>query len=162
MTAGAVLPRLLVAALATLAGLPATADTLSCPDLAQAVQINACPSEEELQYTFTGYCSDNAQIYAGKTDPCVRYESYRKLKNVALWESPDGRFDGYISCDVPRAEFAPLQPTGVRVVAQGKLNKVVCAYPKGIAFTFRTKAACAVPDAAACAAGGDACRAVCD
>lgn len=150
---------LLAAALAALAGLAGAAETLVCPDLAQIVQINACPTEEELQYTFTGYCSDNAQIYAGKTDPCVRYESYRQMKNVALWESPDGKFDGYISCDLPRSAFAGIKPAGIRMVAQGKLNKLVCAYPQGIAFTFRTKAACAVP--AACADNPGECQAVC-
>jgi hypothetical protein len=37
--------------------------TLPCPDLQTAVQVAACPSDEELKYTFMGYCSDDAKAY---------------------------------------------------------------------------------------------------
>ncbi|MDP2135755.1 MAG: hypothetical protein Q8J99_19300, partial [Sulfuritalea sp.] len=66
---------------------PVWATVVSCPDLATAVQVAACPAEEELSYTFTGYCSDNSRTYKGDTDVCTDYQAYRKLKNVALWES---------------------------------------------------------------------------
>ena len=145
------------------AATPALAgETLACPDLAAATQVNACPSEEELQLTYTGYCSDNARMYAGNNEPCVRYEIYRKQKNVALWESRDGRFDGYVSCDLPRGEVTALRATGMQIGAQGKVNKVVCAYPQGVMFTHRTRAACAIVDTKACAADAAACSARCD
>lgn len=35
------------------------AETLSCPQLTTALQVGNCPDENELQYTFTGYCSDD-------------------------------------------------------------------------------------------------------
>ena len=69
-----------------------------------AAQVNACPQEEELKYTYNGYCSDSAKAYANQTDSCIRYEDYRVMKNVALWESKDGVFDGYVSCDLPPAQ----------------------------------------------------------
>jgi hypothetical protein len=142
---------------------PAVAgETLACPELAGATQVNACPTEEELQMTYTGFCSDNARMYAKDNEPCVRYELYRKQKNVALWESKDGRFDGYVSCDLPREEVARLRTTGMQIAAQGKVNKVVCAYPQGVAFTHRTRAACRIVDAKACAADAAACSARCD
>jgi len=142
--------------------LAATASSLSCPDLTSAVQVNACPSEEELQYTYTGYCSDNTKAYANETDSCVRYADYRKMKNVARWESADGVFDGYVSCDLPAAKFKTLKASGMKVLRQGKLNKLVCSYPNEISLTYRTKGACTVVDEKACAADPASCRATCD
>jgi hypothetical protein len=84
-------------AVALLVGPATTAakgETLFCPDLAAAVQVGACPSEEELRYTFTGYCSDNARLYDPDTVTCSDYKHYRRLKNVALWESRDGSLPG--------------------------------------------------------------------
>ena len=156
------LRRLSLFALLTSVSLTAAAGSLSCPDLASAVQVNACPSEEELQYTYTGYCSDNAKAYANETDSCVRYADYRKMKNVARWESPDGVFDSYVSCDLPTEKFKTLKASGMKVVRQGKLNKLVCSYPNEITLTYRTKGACAVVDAAVCAADPASCRATCD
>jgi hypothetical protein len=143
--------------------LPAAAgETLACPDLATLVQINACPSEEELQYTYTGYCSDNAMAYGNKTDACVRYADYRQLKNLALWESKDGRFDGYVSCDLPAAQWQALKPTGINLASQGKVNRLICSYPQGINLTYRTRETCVIADAKACAADAAACSARCD
>jgi len=45
---------------------PAIAESLACPDLAQARQVAACPTEAKLRYTFVGYCSDNARMFNGK------------------------------------------------------------------------------------------------
>ncbi len=36
---------------------------------------------------------------------------------------------------------------------QGSITKLVCSYPNGINFTYRTKAACKLEDDKACAAG---------
>jgi hypothetical protein len=136
--------------------------TLACPDLATLFQVNACPSEEELQYTYTGYCSDNAMAYGNKTDPCVRFADYRKLKNLALWESKDGRFDGYVSCDLPAAQWQALKPTGIELASQGRVNRLICSYPQGIKMTYRTRETCVIADARACAADAAACTARCD
>jgi hypothetical protein len=68
------------------AALPhANAATLACPDLAQAVQVGACPTDEQLKHTFLGFCSDDAKAYRGETDVCTDFERYRQMKNVALW-----------------------------------------------------------------------------
>jgi hypothetical protein len=142
--------------------LPAAAGTLVCPDLAAAVQVNACPTEEELRFTYNGYCSDNAKAYANQTDSCIRYEDYRAMKNTARWESKDGEFDAYVSCDLPADKFKALRANSMKVVPQGKLTKLVCTYPSGINFTYRTKGACKVVDAKACAADAANCQAACD
>lgn len=142
--------------------LSAAAGTLACPDLAVAVQVNACPTEEELRFTYNGYCSDNAKAYANQTDSCIRYEDYRAMKNTARWESKDGEFDAYVSCDLPADKFKALRPNSMKVVPQGKLTKLVCTYPQGINFTYRTKGTCKVVDAKACAADAANCQALCD
>ena len=149
---------LFVAALSFSAG----AATFSCPDLASAVQVNACPTEDELKFTYNGYCSDNAKAYANQTDSCIRYDDYRAMKNTARWESKDGEFDGYVSCDLPAAQFKALKATSLKVVAQGKLTKLVCSYPKGINFTYRTKQACTIDNEKACAADAANCKATCN
>jgi hypothetical protein len=134
--------------LATLS-LGAAAGTFSCPDLASAVQVNACPSEDELKHTYSGFCSDTAKAYANQTDSCIKYEDYREMKNVAMWESKDGEFSGYVSCDLPAGKVQALKSTGMKVEQQGKLTKVVCSYPQGVTFTHRTKASCSVDNAKA-------------
>ncbi len=151
-------PALLAATLSCSAG----AAQFACPDLASAAQINACPSDEELKHTYNGYCSDNAKAYANQTDSCIRYEDYRQMKNVALWESKDGSFDSYVSCDLPVAKVKALKASSMKVVVQGKLTKLVCTYPNGINFTYRTKAACKIDNDKACAAEAADCRATCD
>lgn len=141
--------------------LPAFADTLVCPDPAAAMQIATCPSEEELKYTYTGYCGNDARMYA-KDENCADYQSYRRLKNVALWESKDGAFQAYISCDLPAGVLKNLKPASIAVSKQGKLTRLACSYPEGVTFTYRTKAECKVQGDGNCAASPDACKANCD
>lgn len=140
----------------------ASAVQLACPELAAAVQVNACPTEEELKFTYNGYCSDNAKAYANQTDSCIRYEDYRAMKNTARWESKGGEFDGYVSCDLPADKFKALKATSMKVVPQGNLIKLVCTYPSGINFTYRTKGACKLLNEKACAADAVNCQASCD
>ena len=102
--------RLLLSAL-LLAGLSLSAFAAqhACPDLAAAKQVNACPTEEELKHTYSGFCSDDKKVYGGETDNCMRYADYRAMKNNALWESADGAFDGYVSCDLPKAKLQAMK-----------------------------------------------------
>jgi len=133
---------------------------VACPDLASAVQVGACPAEEELKYTFTGFCSDDAKSYKGETGICSDYQKYRALKNVALWESADGVFNAYVSCDLPPASVKAAKASGVRVGKQGKMTQLVCSYGEHVRFTWRTRAECKVDGTAACT--GAACRATCE
>ncbi|MBI4755360.1 MAG: hypothetical protein HY778_08085 [Betaproteobacteria bacterium] len=155
-------PHFLAMALSLAITLPALADTLACPDPATAVQVATCPSEEELKHTFIGYCSDNARMYARDTDTCTRYENYRRLKNVALWESQDGAFQAYVSCDLPAGALKTLKPAAIAVTRQGKLTRLACSYPEGIVFTHRSRAQCKVQGDGNCAADPAACKADCD
>lgn len=153
--------RLLVLALGCITVLPAVAGELVCPDLASAVQVATCPSDEELKYTFTGYCSDNERMYGKSDDTCTSFEKYRKLKNVALWESADGEFQAYVSCDLTPAAIKAAKPVRIVVGKAGKLTRVACDYGDGIAFTHRSRATCKVEGDGNCGAGA-ACKANCD
>lgn len=140
----------------------AMAAAVSCPDLAGAVQVAACPADEELKHTFTGYCSDDAKAYKGETDVCTDYRRYRQLKNVALWESADGVFSAYVSCDLPPAVIRGTKLAAIRVGKQGKMTQLVCGYGEGLSFTYRTRAECRVEGGADCAANPAGCKASCD
>ena len=140
------------------------AEELACPELAAAVQVGSCPSESELKFTFTGYCSDNRRMYdRGKDmDICENFENYRRAKNIALWESGDGTFDAYLSCDLSEDTIKLAKVTGISIQQQQKLTKVVCAYDGDITFIYRTKARCTVEGDGDCRAHPDACKARCE
>ena len=140
----------------------ALAATVSCPDLAQAVQVGACPAEEELRYTFTGYCSDDAKAYRGETDVCTDYQRYRTLKNVALWESGDGVFNAYVSCDLPEQALRSARVSAIKVGRKGGMTRLVCSYGDSVSFTWRTRAECKVAAATDCAADPATCKASCE
>jgi hypothetical protein len=141
--------RTFLAVFCAVLSLNVSAASMVCPDLSVAAQVNACPMEEELKFTYNGFCSDSAKAYAKETDSCLRYEDYKAMKNVALWESKDGEFSGYVSCDLPVSQVKTLKSTSMKVEKQGKLTKVICSYPQGVTFTHRTKATCSVDNAKA-------------
>lgn len=154
--------RLLLALMLAAQVLPAAAASVACPDLATAVQVGACPAEEELRHTFNGYCGDDAKAYRGETDVCTDYRLYRKLKNVALWESADGAFSAYVSCDLPAGTLKRARVSGVKAGKQGKMTHLVCSYGEGLRFTHRTRAECKPDIGADCAANPAACKANCE
>lgn len=138
------------------------AETVVCPEPATVIQIGTCPSEEELQFTFTGYCSDNARVYdKPEKQLCTNYELYRSMKNVALWETRDGHFSGYLSCDPGKSGIEGARPVSVKLDKQGSVSRLFCGYSTGITLTYRTKGKCSA-DVAACASDSAACKAECE
>ena len=145
---------------ATLVSAPARAEPpLSCPSLTDAVQVAACPTDEELRYTFMGFCSDNARLYGRDIMTCASFENYREAKNTALWESADGNFSGYLSCNVEPGAIRASKATRMHVERKGTLSRLMCDYDNDHRLVHRTKASCAV-EAADCASG--TCRARCE
>lgn len=143
---------------------PAWAETVSCPRLADSVQVGTCPSEEELQFTFSGYCSDNARMYDKPEEQlCTDYKLYRSMKNTVRHETADGRFSGYVSCE-PGMSLTNARPVKIKVDKQGSVTRFACLYDNGATFTYRTKGKCVLaPGAAdACARDAAACKAECD
>lgn len=157
------IPRLgsLIVALLLALPAPAPAATFACPDLASAKQVEACPSDAELRYTFIGFCSDNARLYDGKGEVCDDFDRYRALKNIALWESADGVFAGYPSCALAPEAIRAATPQRIAVERKGTITQVACDYAGGVRFTLRSRAACRVDGAGRCDAP-EGCRAVCD
>lgn len=141
--------------------LPVSAGDVACPDLARAVPVATCPSEEELKYTYTGYCSDNARLYGKDKETCSSYETYRKLKNVAMWESADGEFHAYLSCDLAAATIKAAQPQGISVGKAGPLTRVACDYGNDIVFALRTRSTCTVVGDGKCVSA-TACTVTCN
>lgn len=145
------------------------AGTVACPDMATLTRAGSCPTEEELQFTFNGYCSDDSRMYGKGTEVCADYQAYRKMKNVVLWESRNGEFQGYVSCDLPVAELKALKPTAIaadreRTGARGSersINRLLCSYGEGIVFSRRSREECRVDAAEACRTDATACKAEC-
>jgi hypothetical protein len=140
----------------------AVATTLPCPDLKTAVQVGVCPTEEQLKYTFVGFCSDDAKAYKGETDVCTDFQQYRLLKNTVLWESADGVFDAYVSCDLPKDALQRSMVSGVRLGKQGRVTQLVCSYPNGVNFIHRTRAQCQLEGGPDCSANPASCKASCN
>lgn len=138
------------------------ADALMCPDLAAAVQIGACPSDAELRYAFIAVCSDNARLYAKDTDECTDFQQYRRRRNTALWESADGSFQSYVSCELPPASVRNARAMGIAVSTQGSIARLVCTYPQGISFVHRLRGQCRVEGDGNCEGSPAACLARCD
>ena len=120
------------------------AETLFCPDLRQAVQVGSCPSESELQYTFNGYCSDNRRMYQQDTAVCTNYQEYRKLKNIAHWESADGTFTAYLSCALASEQVKAARASRIAFTKRGTMGLLACSYGEEITFTYRSHQACQV------------------
>lgn len=155
-------PALVLALLLSTAAPAALAATVDCPDLSNAVQAGSCPTEEDLLFTFNGYCSDNARIYGKGAEVCTSYASYRKLKNIVLWETPDGNFQAYVSCDQPGDSFKARKPSSIAVSKQGKMTRLACGYGEGVTFTYRTRAECRIESLEACKTDPAACKASCE
>lgn len=136
------------------------AQTLSCPSQEQMRQVNACPTEEQLRSHFNGFCSENSNAYQGKTGPCTDYQEFRRLKNTALWESADGAFDGYLSCDSKTPAIGKSNLTRMLSTQKGSITSVMCLYGSDVVLTHRTRKTCTVPPA--CASDTAQCQAVCE
>ncbi|WP_448190323.1 hypothetical protein [Azospirillum sp. sgz301742] len=134
------LRRLPVLAILLAFGSPAWAETLSCPDMSQAVQAGSCPTKAELEYGFNGYCSDNARMMDKETI-CNDFELYRQLKDNSLWEA--GEFHGYLSCNLKPDQIRGAKAVSVSVGrAPGTMQRVACTYDNGMVMATRTRSTC--------------------
>lgn len=159
------IPRALVRRLLVLLSLPwaaATAQPLACPPPGTLVQVAACLPPAQLRLEYIGYCSDNRRMYAGDTETCSSFEGFVRARHSSLWESPDGAFQGYLSCALPAGVVATLPPARLSIARQGTVTRVLCRYGEAASVAHRTKARCKLHDAAACAADPTACRARCE
>lgn len=120
--------------------LPASAETLSCPAMTNAVQVGSCPTDAELEYSFTGYCSDNARMQ-DKDIVCTDIALYREIKDNSLWESGD--FHGYLTCTKSEEQIRAAKPVKITVSkALGTMSRVACSYDNGTVMATRTRKTC--------------------
>lgn len=138
------------------------ATVIACPTMSKAVRIGTCPTEEHLRYTYHGYCSDNQRMYDGKTEGCADYRQYRALKNTALWESADGEFQAYLSCDIAAERIAAAKANSVSVSTKGRIAQVTCGYDQGFSFARRGHDRCTAASATACATDAANCSVSCE
>lgn len=156
----------LLAALAASAAPAVAAQELSCPQPGTWVQVVACQPPDQLRQSYTGYCSDNRRLYGRDSDTCTSFENFLQAKNTARWESADGAFEGYLSCQPGAGAAASLPPATMSLERQGAITVVSCRYGNAATLNHRTRASCTLVDAAACAAlpgtSAAACRARCN
>ncbi len=151
-------------------GLPARAETTSaCPDLSQAKQVANCPSEDELMRLFRSTCGVENAPDAENPELCDSKAEFRRRKNLALWESTDGEFMGYVACSVPPEQIKSKKLVSLGLAKRAGLTKIICTYGGGIQFTLRTRETCTVPGAlptkkgvaADCSVKPDTCKVAC-
>lgn len=152
-------PFLVVGLLASLLAAPAQADSHTCPALTAAVQVAACPTDQELKYTYMGFCGDNARLYGRDVLTCSTFENYKEAKNTALWESADGAFSGYLSCNVKPEEIHAAKALRMRVESANGLTRLICDYEGDHRLVYRSREKCTV--SVADCSGGE-CKASCD
>ncbi|MES9963229.1 MAG: hypothetical protein ABW116_06790 [Candidatus Sedimenticola sp. 20ELBAFRAG] len=144
--------------------------TIQCPDLSQAKQLVDCPAEAEMERYFKKHCDFERDPDAKKPELCDSFKEYKRRKFNAMWESSDGEFMGYLSCDAPPAELKKRQQTSVAVSQKNGLYKIVCGYEGGSRLIMRTRSVCRVPGVkttgivmrAECGANGKPCVVECD
>jgi len=150
---------------------PASADnTVLCPDISQATKVMECPAESEIKRLFKKSCGFERDKDAVKPELCDSYAEFKRRKYTALWESSDGEFMGYVSCDALVEKVKMAKASGVAVFQKNGLYRVACKYQDGVALTMRTRKVCRIPGAdksstvlrASCGADGKACKVECE
>jgi len=144
--------------------------TILCPDISQARQVAACPTEDEIQRMFKASCGFERDPKATQPELCDTYAEFKRRKNSALWESSDGEFMSYATCAVPPAEIKAAKSSGVAISQKNGLYKIACNYEGGTVFTLRTRSVCRIPGVkssltvirAACGPEASSCKVECE
>ena len=143
----------------------------TCPDISKAVNVGACPSGDDLRRMFQSTCgsrdTENENPHAKGV--CKHFSLFKKAKNTALWESADGKFEGYLSCDAKESEIRAGKLVKISTAQIREWDRVICTYEGGAELVLRTRETCEVPGATLlgrhmgrmCEAGDQECRAVC-
>ncbi|MEO5336672.1 MAG: hypothetical protein H7841_07245 [Magnetospirillum sp. WYHS-4] len=131
------------------AGLPSSAETLvSCPDLGGARRVGTCPSESELRHYWDETCvRQRAESNNPNVPECAKYETFAKLKDVALWEAgPEADpFQGYLGCGAQGAKIKQSKAIDVALECASTACKLTCFYENGFTMIARAPAICRLP-----------------
>lgn len=155
----------------TLLAHPLQAETvLLCPDMAQAKQVGECAAEDEIKSMFKRTFGLSCDPQAKDSMECEKYAQFKMKKYSALWESSDGVFMGYVTCNSSAAEISKAKPSSVSISQKNGLHKITCKYQEGVSLSMRTRNDCRVTDAtgatvitrASCKGDASNCKIVCD
>ncbi len=143
----------------------------TCPDISQARQVGDCSSEEELIRMFASACGPRTMPGEDPdaTEQCKSFEKFKQRKNTALWESADGGYMGYVTCNRPAAKIKKAKFLSINLGTKRVMDKIICSYEGGVNLILRTRESCQIPDAKLsgkylgldCTAGGANCKAIC-
>jgi len=143
----------------------------TCPDISKSAKVGGCPSDDELKRMFSTTCgwqdTENENPHAKGI--CKNYSLFRKAKNTALWESGDGKYEGYLSCDTKENEIKASKLVKISIGQKLEWYRVICTYEGGSELVLRTRETCEIPGAKLlgryigrmCEAGDKDCKAVC-
>jgi len=143
----------------------------TCPDISKSAKIGGCSSDDGLKRMFNATCGwqDTEKENPHAKGICKNYSLFKKAKNTALWESSDGKFDGYLSCDKKENEIKASKLVKISTSWKREWNRVICTYEGGSELVLRTRETCEIPDAKLlgryigrmCEVGDKNCKAVC-
>lgn len=149
-----------------------SASVYTCPDISKSAKIGSCPSDSELKRMFKSTCgwSDLENENPHAEGICRSYSIFTKAKNTAYWESSDGRYDGYLSCDKKESEIKASKLIKISLGQKRQMNRVICGYEGGSELVLRTRENCEIPESKLlgryigrmCGAGDKDCKAVCE
>ncbi|MCP3850093.1 MAG: hypothetical protein GY694_07645, partial [Gammaproteobacteria bacterium] len=121
----------------------------TCPDISKSVKIGGCPSDDELKRMFNATCGwdDTENDNPHAKGVCKNYSLFRKAKNTALWESKDGEYSGYLSCDKKESEIKATKLVKISTTLKKQINRVICTYEGGSELVLRTFEFCEIAGA---------------
>jgi len=146
-------------------------NTYTCPDIAKAVKVAECPSEDELVRMFDSTCG--SKDTQGKNPHakgfCTSYKTFKMAKNTALWESADGEYMGYVTCNVPVDKIKAGKLQKISLGQKRVMDRIICSYEGGGELVLRTRETCKIPGAVVlgrymgrkCGVDDQDCKAVC-
>ena len=143
----------------------------TCPDISKSAKVGGCSSDDELKRMFSATCGwqDTKNENPHAKGICKNYSLFRKAKNTALWESGDGKYDGYLSCDTKENEIKASKLVKISIAQKLEWNRVICTYEGGSELVLRTRETCEISGAKLlgryiglmCGANNKDCKAVC-
>jgi len=95
---------------------------------------------------------------------------FKMAKNTALWESADGEYMGYVTCNVPVDKIKAGKLQKISLGQKRVMDRIICSYEGGGELVLRTRETCKIPGAVVlgrymgrkCGADDQDCKAVCN
>ncbi len=163
----------LICLIAMFASQPLFAEIVyTCPEISTAKQVADCPADEEMKrmYELTCGLGEDKNPDPSVAGICSSYDAFLQKKQSALWESGDGQYMGYVSCNTPASKIKQGRLLTIGLSQRGVMDKIDCSYEGGVTLSLRTRKQCRIPGAKSnrkvlfldCSAAGADCKAICE